>query len=149
MRWATGAARLVSAEGAALVETQSSALFGDVTTLARQMQEAIGQDATSLEEVMQRVQVLPPPPLPPLSSSPPLPTIPHSASLGRCVALAPGLELIITRNEMIHARMRLPQTHIFTSLAMGTPGPMQTHLKWHTCRFLSPWSACLPALLLR
>lgn len=60
MRRAPGAARLVSAEGAALVETQSSALFGDVTTLARQMQEAIGQDATSLEEVMQRVQVPPP-----------------------------------------------------------------------------------------
>ena len=46
------------------METQSSALFGDVTALANQMREAIGQDATSLEEVMQRVQVPPPAPVP-------------------------------------------------------------------------------------
>lgn len=58
-----GAARLVSAEGAALVETQTSALFGDITALALQMQQAIGQDATSLEEVLQRVQVCLPPQL--------------------------------------------------------------------------------------
>lgn len=51
------AARLVSAEGASLVETQTTALFGDITLLAKQMQEAIGQDASSMEEVMQRVQV--------------------------------------------------------------------------------------------
>jgi hypothetical protein len=49
-------ARLVSAEGQALVETQSTALFGDVKQLTRQMQEAVGKDVNSLEEVMQRVQ---------------------------------------------------------------------------------------------
>jgi antitoxin component HigA of HigAB toxin-antitoxin module len=49
-------ARLVSAEGQALVETQSKALFGDVKQLTRQMQEAVGPDVSSLEEVMQRVQ---------------------------------------------------------------------------------------------
>lgn len=48
--------RLVSAEGQALVETQSTALFGDVKQLTRQMQEAVGTDVNSLEEVMQRVQ---------------------------------------------------------------------------------------------
>ena len=48
--------RLVSAEGQALVETQSTALFGDVKQLTRQMQEAVGKDVSSLEEVMQRVQ---------------------------------------------------------------------------------------------
>lgn len=48
--------RLVSAEGQALVETQSTALFGDVQQLTRQMQEAVGTDVSSLEEVMQRVQ---------------------------------------------------------------------------------------------
>lgn len=39
------------------METQTTALFGDITLLAKQMQEAIGQDASSMEEVMQRVQV--------------------------------------------------------------------------------------------
>lgn len=48
--------RLVSVEGQALVETQSTALFGDVKQLTRQMQEAVGTDVSSLEEVMQRVQ---------------------------------------------------------------------------------------------
>jgi len=46
----------VSAEGAALVETQTNALFGDVKALTRQMQEAVG-NVSSLEEVMQKVQV--------------------------------------------------------------------------------------------
>ena len=48
----------MSAEGAALVETQTHALFGDVKELTKQMQEAVGQ-ARSMEEVMQRVQVRP------------------------------------------------------------------------------------------
>ena len=38
------------------METQSTALFGDVKQLTRQMQEAVGKDVNSLEEVMQRVQ---------------------------------------------------------------------------------------------
>ena len=46
-----------SQEGAALVEVQTSALFGDLKVLQKQMQEAVGQDATSIEELMQRVQV--------------------------------------------------------------------------------------------
>ena len=54
----TRASRLeqVSAEGAALVETQTNALFGDVKALTRQMQEAVG-NVNSLEEVMKKVQV--------------------------------------------------------------------------------------------
>ena len=50
---------LQSQEGAALVEVQTSALFGDLKVLQKQMQEAVGQDATSIEELMQRVQVSP------------------------------------------------------------------------------------------
>lgn len=46
-----------SQEGAALVEVQTSALFGDLKVLQTQMQEAVGQDASSIEELMQRVQV--------------------------------------------------------------------------------------------
>ena len=45
-----------TAAAEALVETQSTALFGDVKQLTRQMQEAVGKDVNSLEEVMQRVQ---------------------------------------------------------------------------------------------
>lgn len=48
--------RVVSAEGAALVEAQTSALFGDLKLLQRQMQEAVGTDANSMEELMERVQ---------------------------------------------------------------------------------------------
>lgn len=48
-------ARLVSAEGAQLVERQTCALFGNLKQLQRQMQEAVGQDASSMEELMQRV----------------------------------------------------------------------------------------------
>ncbi|KAK9820618.1 hypothetical protein WJX72_012335 [[Myrmecia] bisecta] len=48
--------RLVSAEGAALVEMQTSALFGNLSVLQKQMQEAVGQDANSMEELMERVQ---------------------------------------------------------------------------------------------
>jgi gas vesicle protein len=49
-------ARLVTTEGSTLVERQTKALFGDVKALQSQMQEVIGQDATSVEELMQRVQ---------------------------------------------------------------------------------------------
>lgn len=49
-------ARLVTIEGAALVERQTKALFGDVKALQTQMQEAVGSDAASMEELMQRVQ---------------------------------------------------------------------------------------------
>ncbi|CAL5219382.1 g1204 [Coccomyxa viridis] len=48
--------QVVSAEGAALVEAQTGALFGDLKALQRQMQEAVGTDATSMEELMERVQ---------------------------------------------------------------------------------------------
>jgi hypothetical protein len=49
-------ARLVTTEGSTLVERQTKALFGDVKALQSQMQEVIGQDAASVEELMQRVQ---------------------------------------------------------------------------------------------
>ena len=49
-------ARLFSVEGAALVERQTEALFGDATELQKEMQDAIGQDASSVEELMKRVQ---------------------------------------------------------------------------------------------
>lgn len=49
-------ARLVTREGAALVERQTEALFGDAMQLQAEMQEAVGQDASSMEELMQRVQ---------------------------------------------------------------------------------------------
>lgn len=49
-------ARLVTVEGSALVERQTKALFGDVKQLQQEMQKAVGQDATSMDELMQRVQ---------------------------------------------------------------------------------------------
>lgn len=49
-------ARLVTVEGAALVDRQTKALFGDVKKLNQEMQDAVGQDATSVEELMERVQ---------------------------------------------------------------------------------------------
>ncbi|KAF6254514.1 hypothetical protein COO60DRAFT_1703295 [Scenedesmus sp. NREL 46B-D3] len=49
-------ARVVSAEGAALVERQTTALFGDIKELTRQMQEAVGQDVSSAEELYSRIQ---------------------------------------------------------------------------------------------
>lgn len=49
-------ARLVTREGAALVERQTEALFGDAKKLQAEMQDAVGQDAASMEELMQRVQ---------------------------------------------------------------------------------------------
>lgn len=49
-------ARLVTIEGGALVERQTKALYGDVKALQTQMQEIVGQDAESMEELMRRVQ---------------------------------------------------------------------------------------------
>lgn len=49
-------ARLVTREGQGLVERQSSALFGDIQALQAEMQQVVGQDAGSMEEIMQRVQ---------------------------------------------------------------------------------------------
>ncbi|PNH03539.1 hypothetical protein TSOC_010392 [Tetrabaena socialis] len=48
-------ARIVSVEGAALVERQTSALLGDIKKLTAQMQEAVGEDAGSMEEAMSRM----------------------------------------------------------------------------------------------
>ncbi len=50
------AARLCSVEGAALVERQTEALFGDAHELQREMQDAVGLDAGSAEELMKRVE---------------------------------------------------------------------------------------------
>lgn len=49
-------ARLVTIEGAALVERQTKALFGDAKALQQQMQAAVGDNVTSVEDLMQRVQ---------------------------------------------------------------------------------------------
>lgn len=48
-------ARIVSQEGAALVERQTSALFGDVKVLTKHMQEALGDNITSVEQLYQRI----------------------------------------------------------------------------------------------
>jgi len=48
-------ARILSIEAAALVERQTHALFGDVQELKKQMQSAVGDDAMSMEDVLQRV----------------------------------------------------------------------------------------------
>jgi hypothetical protein len=49
-------ARIVSLEGVALVERQTTGLFGSIEALSRQMQEAIGQDVTSREDFMLRMR---------------------------------------------------------------------------------------------
>ena len=49
-------ASVVSAEGSALVEAQVTALFGDLGALQRQMADAVGDDATSMDDLMARVQ---------------------------------------------------------------------------------------------
>ena len=51
--------RMLSQESVAIVETQTSALFGDIRKLQEQMQNAVGQDVSSYEELMARVQVRP------------------------------------------------------------------------------------------
>ena len=48
-------ARIVSAEGLALLDRQTSGLFGSVDALQRQMAAAVGQDARSEEELKQRI----------------------------------------------------------------------------------------------
>ena len=48
---------LQSLEGASLVDVQTTALFGNLRVLQEQMQKAVGQDATSIEDLMQKVQV--------------------------------------------------------------------------------------------
>jgi hypothetical protein len=48
-------ARILSLEAAALVERQTTALFGDIKTLQLQMSEAIGADASSMEDLMRRI----------------------------------------------------------------------------------------------
>ena len=83
--------RMLSQESVAIVETQTSALFGDIRKLQEQMQNAVGQDISSYEELMQRVQVRPhtPPPIDCLSSN----HLPHIAfaqfsSFGEILPLA-------------------------------------------------------------
>ncbi|MEW5312627.1 MAG: hypothetical protein WDW38_004247 [Sanguina aurantia] len=49
-------ARIVSAEGSALVERQTSALLGDIKKLTIQIQDVVGKDATSMEDVLLRMQ---------------------------------------------------------------------------------------------
>jgi len=49
-------ARVVSTEGGALVERQTTALFGDIQLLTKQMQEALGEGITSAEELYGRIQ---------------------------------------------------------------------------------------------
>ncbi|GIL97869.1 hypothetical protein Vretimale_3398 [Volvox reticuliferus] len=48
-------ARVVSVEGAALVERQTSALLGDIKKLTAQMQEAVGDNASSMQEAIERM----------------------------------------------------------------------------------------------
>ena len=48
-----------SQESATLIDVQTTALFGNLRDLQVQMQNAVGQDATSVEELMQKVQVRP------------------------------------------------------------------------------------------
>jgi len=48
-------ARIVSAEGAALVERQTAAVLGDIKKLTKQIQNAVGKDVTSMEQVMERM----------------------------------------------------------------------------------------------
>lgn len=48
-------ARIVSTEGAALVERQTTALFGSVEHLTQQMAQAIGTEVKSREDFMQRM----------------------------------------------------------------------------------------------
>ena len=48
-------ARIVSAEGAALVERQTSAVLGDIKKLTAEIQAAVGRDASSMDEVMERM----------------------------------------------------------------------------------------------
>eukprot|EP00192_Tetraselmis_astigmatica_P024558 CAMPEP_0117695560 /NCGR_PEP_ID=MMETSP0804-20121206/28201_1 /TAXON_ID=1074897 /ORGANISM="Tetraselmis astigmatica, Strain CCMP880" /LENGTH=408 /DNA_ID=CAMNT_0005509633 /DNA_START=400 /DNA_END=1623 /DNA_ORIENTATION=+ len=48
-------AQVLTIEAAALVERQTTALFGDIKALQQQMSEAVGEDVASMEDLMQRV----------------------------------------------------------------------------------------------
>mmetsp|Transcript_20304 Transcript_20304/g.60310 ORF Transcript_20304/g.60310 Transcript_20304/m.60310 type:complete len:216 (-) Transcript_20304:1186-1833(-) len=48
-------ARIVSLEAAALVERQTSGVLGDVKKLTKQIQDAVGRDVSSMEQVMERM----------------------------------------------------------------------------------------------
>jgi len=49
-------ARIVSLEGVALAERQTGALFGSLEDLQKELMEAVGDNATTPQELMQRVQ---------------------------------------------------------------------------------------------
>ena len=49
-------ANIVSAEAAVLVERQSTALFGSIQDLQAEMQAAVGEDSSSVEELLGRLQ---------------------------------------------------------------------------------------------
>lgn len=49
--------RVLSAEAAEVVQRQTTAVCGDVKKLMKEMRSVIGDDAISLEEVLQRVEV--------------------------------------------------------------------------------------------
>lgn len=49
-------ARMVSKEGSDLVERQTIGLFGDIKKLQQEMQEAVGTDIMSVEDLMQKVE---------------------------------------------------------------------------------------------
>ena len=49
-------ARIVSLEGVALVERQTTGLFGSIEALSKQMQAAIGEDVSSPAEFMARMK---------------------------------------------------------------------------------------------
>jgi len=49
-------ARIVSLEGVALAERQTGALFGSLEELQKELMEAVGDNATTPEELMQRVR---------------------------------------------------------------------------------------------
>ena len=49
-------ARIVSLEGVALVERQTTGLFGSIEALQKQMADAIGQDVASAEDFMMRMR---------------------------------------------------------------------------------------------
>eukprot|EP00803_Ostreobium_quekettii_P001375 evm.model.scf_910.1 EVM.evm.TU.scf_910.1 scf_910:24458-29165(-) len=49
-------AKIVSVEGAALVERQTAALFGDLKALQKEMQEAVGPNVLSVEDLLKKIQ---------------------------------------------------------------------------------------------
>lgn len=49
-------AKMISVEGAALVERQITGLFGDLKLLQQELQETVGPDVMSVEDLLKRVQ---------------------------------------------------------------------------------------------